>query len=94
MIERSKYENFVTINHLPRRATVRIFNLGGQMVRKLEKEDDSQFIRWDLQNDHRFLVGSGLYIIYIEMPELGKTKLLKLAIIQKEIVHDLIWEWR
>ncbi|MCW8849708.1 MAG: T9SS type A sorting domain-containing protein [Melioribacteraceae bacterium] len=86
--ENNQYEKFVTFNHLPEKATIRIFNLGGQLVNKIEKNDNSQFIKWDLTNGSNFWVPSGIYIIYIEMPELGKTKILKLAVVMENIVPD------
>lgn len=67
---------------------IRIFTLGGVQVRKLEKNDDSQFLQWDLQNETGLPVASGMYIAYVEMPELGKTKTLKLMIIQGEQVVE------
>lgn len=86
--EINKYERIVTINHLPERATIRIFNLAGQLIRTLEKNSPEQFMRWDLLNESRFLAPSGLYIIHIEMLELGKTKILKLAIVQELVIPD------
>ena len=82
-LESSRYNKFVTLNHLPQTATIRVFNLGGQMVRVLNKNDDTQFIQWDLQNQNGFPVASGIYIIHIEMPDFG-SKILKLALVQEE----------
>ncbi|MFC2133494.1 T9SS type A sorting domain-containing protein [Bacteroidota bacterium] len=84
--ELNQYHNYVMFNHLPQRATFRIFNLAGHLVRTLHKDDDTQFYLWDLQNENRLLAPSGLYIIYIEMPDLQKVKVLKLAIVQREVV--------
>jgi hypothetical protein len=39
---------------------------------------------WDLRNAKGKPVASGLYVIYIDMPELRKTKTLKLMIVQSE----------
>lgn len=86
--ELNKYNRFVTFNHLPTQANVRIFNLAGVMVRTLEKQDQGQFMYWDLNNQNGLPVASGLYIVYIDMPELGTTKILKVAIIQEEQVLD------
>ncbi len=86
--ETSKYERIVTFTHLPQRATIRIFNLAGQLVRTLEKNSSDQFLNWDLLNENRFLAPSGVYIVYIDMSDLGKTKILKLAIIQEQVVQD------
>jgi hypothetical protein len=90
--ERSHLSRFVTFNNLPPEATVRIFNLAGQMVRKLEKDGPSQFLRWDLLNHANLPVASGIYIAHIEMvlPSGGEaTKILKLAIIQEQEVLDV-----
>ncbi len=79
----NRFNPFVTFNHLPQRATIRIFNLAGQQVRKLEKDDDSQFFRWDLKNESELPVGSGIYFAHIDLPDLGKEKVLKLFVIQR-----------
>lgn len=86
--ELNKYNRFVTFNHLPTQANIRIFNLAGVLVRSLEKQDQGQFEYWDLNNDFGLPVASGLYIVYIDMPELGTTKILKVAIIQEQQVLD------
>jgi hypothetical protein len=86
--ETNRFFRFVTFNNLPRKATFRIFNLAGQLVRTLQKDDDSQFFRWDLTNHAQFPVASGIYIVHIDMPDIGVTKVLKLAIIQEQEVLD------
>ena len=86
--ETNRFDRFVTFTHLPRKATIRIFNLGGVQVRKIEKESDSQFQRWDLLNEHDLPVASGMYIAYIDMPDLGKTKVLKVMIIQGQQIIE------
>jgi hypothetical protein len=86
--ELNKYQRFVTLNHLPTKATIRIFNLAGQLVRTIEKNEVGQFQRWDLLTEDGLPVASGLYIIYVDMPELGKTKVLKAAIIQEQQILD------
>ncbi|MDF1610909.1 T9SS type A sorting domain-containing protein [Stygiobacter electus] len=86
--ELNKYQRFVTFTHLPTKATIRIFNLAGQLVRTLEKDTPDQFFRWDLNNKDLLPVASGLYIVHIDMPDLGKTKILKVAVIQEQQVLD------
>ncbi len=82
--ETNKYSRFVTFNHLPANATIRVFNLAGTMVRTINHSNSSQFDYWDLANESGLPVASGLYIVYIDMPDLGTTKILKLAIIQEQ----------
>jgi hypothetical protein len=87
--ETNRFVRFVTFNFLPDQAKIRIFNIAGQLVRTLEKNDNTQFIRWDLTNQSNFPVASGMYIAHIDMPEVGATKVLKFAIIQEQEVLDV-----
>lgn len=86
--ELNKYNRFVTFSHLPAKATIRIFNLAGVLVKSIEKNSTTPFERWNLANNTGLPVASGLYIAYIDMPDLGKTKILKLAIIQEQQILD------
>lgn len=86
--ELNKYNRFVTFSHLPTKATIRIFNLAGVSVKTIEKVTTGQFQRWDLANEAGLPVASGLYIVYIDLPELGKTKILKVAVIQEKQILD------
>ncbi len=92
--ETTTLNRFVTFNNLPPNATIRIFNMAGQLVRKLEKVNDpSQFLRWDLQNQTGLPVASGMYIAHVEatLPASGAkaVKVLKIAIIQEQEVLEV-----
>ena len=80
--ELNKFNRFVTINHLPPKATIRVFNLAGVLVRTIMK-DNAQIDQatWDLNNQSGFPVAAGMYIIFVDMPDLGQTKTLKLAVV-------------
>jgi len=83
--ETDRLQKYVTFNHLPQRATIRIFNLGGVILRVIEKDDPTQFLRWNLRNDNNLPVASGVYIVHIDMPDpINRTKILKVAIVQEE----------
>ena len=82
--ETSRYSHFITFSHLPDKATIRIFDMGGTMVRVIEKDDTNQFLEWDLSNDNALPVASGMYVVHIDMPDVGKDKILRLAIIQEQ----------
>ncbi|MHB9011175.1 MAG: T9SS type A sorting domain-containing protein [Ignavibacteriaceae bacterium] len=86
--ETTKYVRFVTFNHLPGTATIKIFNLAGILVKTINHTNGTQFQQWDLTNDSGLPVASGLYIAYIDMPGIGTTKILKLAIIQEQQYPD------
>ena len=82
--EPDRFNRFVTFSHLPAKATFRIFNLAGIQVRKIDKDDASQFQNWDLRNEDNLPVASGIYIVHIDMPDLNKEKVVKVYIIQGE----------
>ena len=82
--ETNRHERFVTFSHLPSKAVIRLFDLSGNLVRSLHKDDPDPFFQWDLNNDNALPVASGFYIAHIEMPEIGATRILKLAIIQEQ----------
>jgi hypothetical protein len=86
--EQNQFNRFVTFSHLPDKAVVRIFNLAGVLVRTLTKgvndADNSQFLRWNLQNEAGLPVASGIYVARLEFPDLGVTKNLKIAVIQEQ----------
>lgn len=86
--ETTRWRRFVTFNNLPPKVIIRIFNLAGHLVRTLRKDDPSQFLEWDLTNEEYWQVASGIYICFVEMPDLGETKVLKLAIIQPRIFRN------
>jgi hypothetical protein len=69
--------------HLDREVTIRIFNLAGQLVTTLYKNDDSSELSWNLRNDSNLKIASGMYIAHVEVPGVG-SKILKLAIVQRE----------
>jgi hypothetical protein len=82
--ETSRHKHFVTFSHLPAKAVIRLFDLSGNLVRTLHKDDSEPFFQWDLNNDNALPVASGFYIAHIEMPEIGAAKVLKLAIVQEQ----------
>jgi hypothetical protein len=90
--ETSKSTRFVTFNHMPAKAEVRIFNLAGALVRAIVKDDPTQFFTWDLNNTGGLPVASGVYIVYMTLKDAGGvdlgTKTLKLVVIQEQQYLD------
>ncbi len=80
-LEASRSDKYVSFNHLPEKATIRVFTMGGTMVREINKNDATQFATWDLANQYGYPVASGLYIIHIDTPY--GEKILKLALVQE-----------
>ena len=90
--ELDRFNRFVTFNHLPRQATIRIFNLAGEMVRLIEKDDPSQFAAWDLNNQTGLRVGAGIFLAHIAMHDgagndLGETTLKLMIVPEKQFLQ-------
>ena len=86
-LERDKYRKFVRFTNLPTKATVRIYTIAGVFVTKLEKDDPSQWLDWNLLNVDNLPVATGIYIAHLDMPGVGE-KVMKIAIIQEKQVID------
>ncbi len=69
--------------HLGREVTIRIFNLAGQLVKTLEKNDDRNELTWNLRNENNLRVASGMYIAHIQVKGVGE-KIIKFGLIQRE----------
>jgi hypothetical protein len=82
--ERNPLQRIVTFTHLPETgsATIRIFNLAGQLVKKITHSDGTQYEVWDLTNNFNIPVASGMYIAHIQTG-LG-DQILKIAVVQPE----------
>jgi hypothetical protein len=88
--ELNKYQRFVTFNHLPPHAQFRVYTVSGTLIASFEKNDQTQLATWNLLNDQNLPVGSGMYIIHIDMPELGVEKILKLGVVGEQQFLDRI----
>ena len=75
-------EPFVTLSNLPEECIIRIYSLGGQLVRRFDHELGT-YEYWDLLNQFGATVASGIYVVHIEVPELG-NKILKIAVFQPQ----------
>lgn len=78
--ELDPYNRWVQFTNLPPKCTIRIVDLAGNLVRKLEKIDPAEtLLKWDLNNEYSIPVASGIYIYHIDVPSLGE-KIGKMAI--------------
>jgi hypothetical protein len=83
--ERNQFGRVIRFTNLPVKATIRVFSLSGDLVRIIEKNSASTSTAdWDLTNKNNLPVASGMYIVHIDMPEIGATKVLKVAVIMAE----------
>jgi len=74
--EADKIDTRVRITNLPARCTIKIYNVAGTLVRTYEKDDPSTAsIDWDLKNQSRTPIASGVYLIHVDVPEVGSRVL-------------------
>jgi hypothetical protein len=91
---RSRYElnqfaRVMRFINMPEQATVRIFNLSGQLVRTLRKTDPtSSILNWDLLTENRLPVASGVYVYHVEAPGVGSTVGRLVVFMEKERLND------
>lgn len=77
----SKYEtsildNRVKITNLPETCTITIFNISGQLVKQISKDNSMTSQDWNLKNHKGIPIAGGVYIFHIEVPGVGE-KILK-----------------
>ncbi len=75
--EGDKLDNRVKIINLPNKCSIKIYSMNGTLVRQFEKDDNSiTSLDWDLKNQARIPIASGMYLIHIDVPGVGE-KVLK-----------------
>ena len=86
--ELNQFNRQLKFTHLPAQCTIRIFNLAGDLVRTLDKNDSSSQAIWDLETGRGLPVGSGIYIFHVDAPGIG-THVGKVAIfMEKERLNN------
>jgi hypothetical protein len=76
-------ERRIYFENLPRRCTIRIYTLNGDLVHTLEHDTGMESGReyWNLLNRDGFTVAYGVYVAHIDAPGIGE-RILKFALIK------------
>ena len=75
--ETNKLDNRVKITNLPEKCTVSIYNLSGTLIRQYQRTNDpTTSLDWDLKNHKNVPIAGGVYIIHVDVPDIGQ-KILK-----------------
>lgn len=74
-------------HHLPEKCTITVYNLAGELVRTIHKDDASTAIAsWDLLTERGLPVASGIYIYVVDAPGFGQ-KIGKVAVfVESEVL--------
>lgn len=68
----------VKITNLPKKCTINIYTMDGVLVRRISRDDDTKTYQdWDLKNDAKVPIVSGIYLIHIQATELGEERIIK-----------------
>lgn len=90
--ELSQFDRVLKFTNIPgaNEVTIRIFNLGGELVRTIRRSAvngdnmSSSQITWDLGTENRLPVASGIYIARIDVKGIGATTLRIAVFIEQE----------
>ncbi len=85
--ETSPVENKVKITNLPERCDISIYTIDGTLVKRIKKDDSGTDVTWDIKNDAKIPISSGVYLIHVNAPGLGE-KVLKWMGIMRELDLD------
>jgi len=69
--ELNRFNRVLKFTHLPAQCTIRIFNLAGDLIRTISKNDNTSQASWDLNTKNGLPVGSGVYIYHVDAPGAG-----------------------
>jgi hypothetical protein len=73
--ERTRLDTKVKIVNLPEVCTVRIYTANGKLVRSFKKDSPQTYIDWDLTNHKAIPVAGGIYLIHVDVPNVGERVL-------------------
>ncbi|MSS72036.1 MAG: hypothetical protein EXS64_11165 [Candidatus Latescibacteria bacterium] len=77
--ELSSLSRTVRFTRLPKQCAIKVFSLGGDLVRSFNHTDGTSLESWDLKNDFGLPVASGIYLAFIDAPGIGR-QVVKIAI--------------
>jgi hypothetical protein len=83
--ELSSLNRVMKFVNMPEQATVRIYNLAGELIRTLRKTDAaSSILEWDLLTENRLPVASGVYVYHVDVKGAGQTFGKLVVFVEKE----------
>ncbi len=85
--EGTSIENRVKLINLPIRCDISIYTVDGTLVRRIKKDDEGTDLIWDMKNDAKVPIASGVYLIHVNAPGLGE-KVIKWMGVMRELDLD------
>ena len=72
LYETDRLDNRAKITNLPERCKIRIYNTSGKLIRAFDKGSPISSLDWDLKNEEGIPIGSGVYLIHVDVPDVGE----------------------
>jgi hypothetical protein len=66
--EKGWNEHLIQFTGLSREAVIKIFNSSGELIKTLNKNDNSSILEWNIKNEYDQLVAPGVYFYYLNTP--------------------------
>ncbi len=87
--ETGKLDNRIKLTNLPEICTISIYNVGGTLMRRFQKDDSKTSLDWDLKNHVNVPVASGVYLIHVDVPDIGERTLKWYGILKPTDLNNL-----
>jgi hypothetical protein len=73
--ESNRLDTRIKITNLPDQCTIKIYSSSGKLIRTFKKDSPVTSIDWDLNNHARIPVSSGVYLVHVDVPDIGERVL-------------------
>jgi len=80
--ETGKLDNRIKIINLPEECKISIYNVNGTLMRRFNKADPKTSLDWDLKNFADVPVAGGVYLIHVDVPNIGQRTLKWFGVIK------------
>jgi len=80
--ETDKLDNRIKITNLPETCVISIYNVNGTLVRRFNKADPKTSLDWDLKNFVDVPIAGGVYLMHINVPDIGERTLKWFGVIK------------
>ncbi len=81
----STFNDFIVkITNLPEQCTISIYSVSGNLIKRVNKNDNDTWYNWDVRDESGKPIGSGVYIIHINAPGIGEKTLKWAGVLREE----------
>jgi hypothetical protein len=73
--EQSRLDSRIKITNLPEQCIISIYSSNGKLIKRFKKDSPITYQDWTLTNHQNIPVASGVYLIHVDVPEVGERVL-------------------